>query len=223
MVIEIVVVVAAMLAAGTAAAVKWDEIVIALKGKRFAILGERAVGKTCLQTFLTTGKLPEIYIQTLAPRKTASRRVKIEELDLAVKEGFDVSGDEVARGEWKVLVDQSEVVLYLLRADHLMTGNTRVEDRVRSDLRHIGGWIDARPRHPCFLIVGTHCDLDSNFDPDRLAAYVDAFRRLLVVKELISLAGGETSAKVVLGSLKTEESTEILVYAILQYLAAMKC
>jgi hypothetical protein len=36
----------AILLAGTTIAVKWDDVVVALRGKRLAVLGARGVGKT---------------------------------------------------------------------------------------------------------------------------------------------------------------------------------
>ena len=49
--------------------VKWDAIVIALQGKKLAVLGERGVGKTHLISFLTSGSLPAEYKQTLRQRR----------------------------------------------------------------------------------------------------------------------------------------------------------
>lgn len=80
---------------GTTIVVKWDDIVIALKGKRLAVLGTRGVGKTHLVKFLATGSIPADYKQTVAPEKTSSRRFKLGDLDLKVKDSLDVSGDNV--------------------------------------------------------------------------------------------------------------------------------
>jgi len=202
---------------GTTIAVKWDDIVVALKGKRLAVLGARGVGKTHLVKFLTTGTIPAEYKQTLAPEKASSRRFALKDLDLKVKDSLDVSGDKAAYSEWKELHDQADVVFYLLRADRLITGDSDVEARVRDDLKHVGVWLETRKPSPRFFIIGTHCDLDPAFsrisDGNR-GDYEDKFRRLPIVLELVARAGGAQQAKVVLGSMKTVQDTEALVYQV---------
>lgn len=203
--------------AGTTIAVKWDDVVVALKGKRLAVLGARGVGKTHLLKFLTSGSIPADYKQTVAPEKAPSRRFHLDGLDLKVKESLDVSGDKAAYAEWKELHDQADVVFYLLRADRLIAGDRNVEQRVRDDMRHIGGWLETRRSRPHFFIIGTHCDFDSEFlstSPENIGDYVDKFRRLPVVTEIVARGGGAQQAKVVLGSMKTVQTTEALVYKI---------
>src|SRR5262249_21203756 len=81
---------------GTTIAVKWDDIVVALKGKKLAVLGARGVGKTHLITFLSSGSIPAEYKQTIAPQKASSRRFQLKDLDLKMKDTLDVSGDKAA-------------------------------------------------------------------------------------------------------------------------------
>lgn len=205
------------LLAGTTIAVKWDNIVVALKGKQLAVLGARGVGKTHLVKFLTTGSIPAEYKQTVAPEKASSRRFQLNELDLKVKDSLDVSGDKAAYGEWKELHDQAEVVFYLLRADRLIAGDRDVEARVRDDLKHIGGWLETRNPRPRFFIIGTHCDFDAEFrstSKDNIGDYVDKFRRLPIVEQLVWQGGGTQHVKVVLGSMETVQDTEALVYQV---------
>jgi energy-coupling factor transporter ATP-binding protein EcfA2 len=213
----------ASLLVGTTIAVKWDAIVVALKGKRLAVLGARGVGKTHLVKFLTTGSIPAEYKQTVAPEKASARRFQLNELDLKVKDTLDISGDKAAYAEWKELHDQADVVFYLLRADRLIAGDAAVEARVRDDLRHIGGWQEARSARPRFFIIGTHCDFDAEFkstSSDKIGDYVDKFQRLPIVTELVARAGGAQQAKVVLGSMQTVQDTEALVYQIFTWVAS---
>lgn len=208
------------LLAGTGAIVAWwDEIQVALRGKRLAVLGARGVGKTHLVKFLTTGSIPANYKQTIAPEKASARRFQLKKLDLKIKDTLDVSGDKAAYAEWKELYDKADVVFYLLRADSLMAGDTDAANRVRDDLQHIGDWLSLRQPRPKLFIVGTHCDLDHEFpgrSTDRFGDYVDRFRRLPIVLELVARGGGTQQTKVVLGSMKTVRDTEELVYGIFQ-------
>jgi energy-coupling factor transporter ATP-binding protein EcfA2 len=207
---------------GTTIAVKWDDIVVALMGKRLAVLGARGVGKTHLVKFLTSGSIPAEYKQTVAPEKASARRFQLRDLDLRVKDTLDVSGDKAAYSEWKELHDEADVVFYLLRADRLIAGDRDVEARVRDDLRHISGWLEARNPRPRFFIIGTHCDFDAGFQSlsaDRFGDYVDRFRKLPIIMELVARAGGAQQAKVVLGSMKTVQDTEALVYQVFMQVA----
>ena len=205
------------LLAGTTIVFKWDELIVALKGKRLAILGARGVGKTHIVKFLSTGSIPAEYKQTVAPEKASSRRFQLKDLDLKVRDSLDVSGDKAAYGEWKELHDQADVVFYLLRADRLVACDRDVESRVRDDMKHIGIWLESRNPRPRFFIIGTHCDLDSEFrttSADNIGDYVDKFQRLRIVQEFVARTGGTQQSKVVLGSMKTLQDTEALVYQI---------
>ena len=202
---------------GTTIALQWDQIVVALKGKRLAVLGARGVGKTHLIKFLTSGSIPEGYKQTVAPEKASARRFRLKDLDLKVKRTLDVSGDKASYAEWKELHDNADLVFYLLRADRLIAGDTNVESRARADLRHIGEWRTARSIKPRFFIIGTHCDFDEEFTElsvGKLGDYVDKFRRLPIVSELVAHGGGTQEVKVVLGSMKSVADTEMLVYEV---------
>ena len=210
--------VAALIAAGTAVVVlNWDAVVIAWSGKRVAVLGARGVGKSCLASFLTTGSIPSEYRQTVAPDKKPPRRFRLRELDLKVKEMLDVSGDVAAYSEWRAEAARADIVFYLLRADRLLERDAVVENRVRNDLRHVGGWLGKRSPRPVFFIVGTHCDRDPEFrklSSKTEGDYMDKFRRLPLVKELIDRAGGAQQAKLALGSVGTDADTEALMFKI---------
>ena len=215
--VVIVIAVAALIAAGTTIALNWDFIVVALRGKRVAVLGARGVGKSCLTTFLATGSVPSEYRQTVAPEKKPLRRFRLEELNLRIKKTLDLSGDPAAYAGWRALIGQADVVFYLLRADHLLDRDAVVEGRVRNDLRHIGGWLEQRSPRPFFFIIGTHCDLDPEFcslSPKTEGNYVDKFRRLPLVSELVARAGGAQQVKLVLGSMRTIKDTEALVFKV---------
>lgn len=201
----------------------WNRILINFTGKRVAILGQRVTGKTHLATFLSKGSVPEKYEATMGSTKTQSRRFQLKDLDLKIKESCDVSGDNSAQNhhEWKTLYNHADVVFYLLRADKLIAGDKKVEDRVRGDFRHIGDWRNERQIKPIFYIVGTFCDLDpvfSKVSENTQGEYLDRFRRLPVIMDLVALGGGGSQVKVVVGSMKTLQLTEQLVYRIFKEL-----
>lgn len=212
----VIAVVAALAAAGTAVALNWDKIVIALQGNRLAVLGARGVGKTHLIKFLTTGSIPAEYKQTIRPEKASSRRFQLRDLNLKVKDTRDLSGSDDAYAEWKNLHNEADIVLYLLRVDKVMSGDTQTEARVRKDMKHIGAWLKERTQRPHFFIIGTHCDLTdpdlTKLPEDKVGEYVDRVRRLPIIKEAVLRGGGAQNTKVVLGSMKSLPETEALVY-----------
>lgn len=219
----IIAVAAIALAGGTAVAVKWDDIVIWWKGKRIAVLGARAVGKTRLIHFLTSGSLPVEEKQTVAATPVASGRRKLAELDLKLKETRDVPGAE-AYPHWKKLVEEADIAFYLLRADLLLAGDQEANEQVRRDVAHIAGWLAQAKRRPLFCLLGTHCDLDPEYasfvSEGRLGEYQDRFSRLETVRLLRLSAGGDEKARLFVGSLRTEEDCEALVQTLFSQVVA---
>ena len=197
---------------GTVIVIKWDTLLIMLKGKRLAVLGARGVGKTHLVKFLTTGSLPDTYKQTLGTEKVSGNRFPLKDLDLTLKETFDVAGGDDAYSEWAALVKQADVVFYLLRADRVIAGDSTIEARIKRDMPQIKRWLKNQNPCPRFFIIGTHCDLDHEYTitpDDKRGDYQDKFRVLLDQKQL-----ADQCDKVFLGSLKTIHDTENLVFRI---------
>ena len=70
-----------------------------VKGKKFAVLGERGTGKTALINFLTKGTFSTEYTQTLDPEKTESNRLELKDLELEIEESIDIPGGEDFYGD----------------------------------------------------------------------------------------------------------------------------
>lgn len=202
----------------TTVILKWDKIVIALKGKKLAVFGARGVGKTHLIKFLTTGSIPESYKQTIRPENAAGRRFQLRELDLTIKDTRDLPGGPDAYAEWKDLFGEADVVFYLLRIDQLIENNLETEERVRGDMKQIGMWLEEKEPSPLFFIIGTHCDLTdpdlTTLKEDKRGDYIDKVRALPIIQDVVQRGGGARRAKVVLGSMKSYQETQALVYEI---------
>ena len=200
-------------------ALEVDNIIAALTGKRFAVLGERGVGKTVLINFLTKGTLSQDYIQTLDLKKTASNYFKLKDLKLSIKQSKDVPGDTDFFALWEDIVQNSDIVLYLLRADKLMAGDKYTEERVKRDMGQIGEWLKGNPKKFPLFIIGTHCDLT---DPDltklpknKRGYYEDKLRKMPTFQEIVLRGGGGRKVRFVFGSLKSKDTVERLVYRII--------
>ena len=200
-------------------ALEVDDIIAALTGKRFAVLGERGVGKTVLINFLTKGTLSQGYIQTLDLEKTASNYFKLKDLKLGIKQSKDVPGDPDFYALWEDIVQNSDIVLYLMRSDKLMAGDKYTEERVKRDMGQIGAWLKENPKKFPLFIIGTHCDLT---DPDltklpenKKGYYEDKLRKMPTFQEILLRGGGGRKVRFVFGSLKSKDTTELLVYRII--------
>lgn len=215
--------VAALFGGGaTAVALNWDDILIYFKGKKVVVLGARHVGKSHLIQFLTTGSIPVGYEPTVLYEKTKASRFNIEDLELMIKAGKDVTGAVDGYREWKRLSDEADIVFYLYRADFVKIGNPDTLNRITADLKHISTWLESRSPHPLFFMVGTHCDLDPEYyqllAEKRGDKYFDEFKKLPVIKEAIIRMGGGQKTEIVLGSMKSVEETQALVFQILKWI-----
>lgn len=135
----------------------WESLIISLKGKRVAVFGERNVGKTVLLKFLTSGEVPDEYMQTVLTEKVDGKRFAMGDLKLDLKETRDVPGGHDAIEEWKALHDESDIVLYLVNSRQVN------QQRIRRDLEKIESWSKARPAPPKLVVIITHMDLDPTY------------------------------------------------------------
>ena len=224
----------------------WAEKQKRLKGKRIAVLGERGVGKTHLWQLLTTGEIPQKLTPTVAAGIDSGKTLRVMELSLDVADCIDISGDKESYLFWRELVLGSEAaerlgpvvlprsggkppvrpadyVLYLLRADRVMQGDTSKNARIIRDAEHLGGWVRSCKSPPRVLVVGTFGDQDPAFgradDVARLA-YVERFRRSDPVDRLIVECGGKGSVHVLVGSLVDRVEKGVLAYRILEAMGA---
>ena len=185
------------------------------RSKRIAVLGRRGVGKTHLIQFLSTGSIPISYRQGIGRKKVPGRRLQLKDLNLKLNDMQDIGGNDY--GLWKEELNKADFVFYLLRADQLIAHEAEVEASVRQDLRHIGEWLEQHQAPPKVVIVGTHCDLDpeyNNLTSDTYGDFYDYFCQLPIVTELVAMAGGRRNVHIILGSMKDTEQTEDIVYRI---------
>lgn len=205
-----------LLLGGAAALALLDEKV---KGKKFAVLGERGTGKTALINFLTKGTFSKEYAQTLMPEKTDSNHIELKDLELKIEESKDIPGAEHFYGDWEDITKNADVVLYLLRVDELMAENKSTEERVKQDMRQIGNWLKETPKEFPLFIIGTHCDLTvpdfTKLPKNKKGDYEDKMRGMSVFRDIELLGGGNKKVRVVFGSLKSKDATEDLVYKVI--------
>jgi GTPase SAR1 family protein len=209
---------------GTYAYTHWDDIVVWWSGKRLAILGPRASGKSTLITFLTKGTIQREYTPTGAKASHPSVRKHFGDLELKLKSGFDVGGDALRRNkDWKGVAETSDVLLYLFSVEDLT--NSTYRENMLADTKAIGTWIQAKEISPEIVImVGTFCDKILGYtnlysENQIFPNEVEEFRAEVLVDKTIKKSrlalGGTSKVNVVLGSLADSQNAERLVLTLL--------
>lgn len=192
----------------------WDSIVITLKGKKVAVLGERYSGKTTLLEFLTKGELPQEYVQTLLTESVKGKRLAMGDLKLDLKETSDVSGSRDAIEEWRKLHNTSDIVLYLVNAKDMDI------QRVKRDLGKIESWRNIQGKKPKFLVIVTHLDLDPVYmetPASRMGEYRDRFVAEKLDPGLVELS---ERPQIIMGSLQNNDSAAKVVAQFIKLVSA---
>lgn len=182
--------------------------------KRFTILGERASGKTTLHHFLTTGQIYMGEYKQTSREKTAKNLLKLKDLELIVNESVDIGGAEVMRGQWEKLINESDVICYLIRGDKVFEGDRKYIDLIKEHISQILNTEKAvqnsnteKAVQKLYLLI-TFLDIIPQYseDADMVKKQIDETLKISVFKK---------GTKAIYGSLKTQEETEQLVYELI--------
>ena len=191
----------------------WQGIVVRLAGKRIAILGASAAGKTRFINFLQTKTVPPPGTENPTKlERVPGTSLDIGGISIVLAPNEDVSGHDSHYVEWEDIVNNSVFIIYLFRADKLNQNDTKVIQRIKDDMLAIRGWSKSR-----IVMVGTHTDKDSEFAhlskgyDDQYRTYTDKLTENQVIAEAISIAGGPKECKVVAGSMLDADLAAALV------------
>ncbi|MBD2483823.1 GTPase domain-containing protein [Planktothrix sp. FACHB-1365] len=202
---------------------KWGDIMLALQGKKIAILGATGTGKTTMYEFLTKKSLPEKHKQTLLATTIKGGIFKFDERNIVLKKATDVSGGEASLAEWQKLFNEADFVFYLIRTDELLNESELTVKRVNKDLEQMATWNTNRSKNKLILqkklifLVGNHWTTDSRFEiakkEQKLMEYKDKFFDLLRLQ--INKLNVFKEVKVVVGCLGNKEDARDLIMNIL--------
>lgn len=189
----------------------------ALSGKKIAVIGGRASGKTTLVHFLNYGKTPAEYQATNA-EKTKQKPSVAKELGLTLKDGVDIGGGDKFRTQWQDLIQQSDIVLYLFDFYKLKSNPDHMEDLILDELKVIteAAFETKSKKLKKIFLIATHIDLDPDFDPkfnEREKESYDekSLMNTLFLRQMQVKLGGTDDCSLLFGSLKDSKSTESLV------------
>ena len=182
--------------------------------KRFTILGERASGKTTLHHFLTTGQVYMGEYKQTSREKTAKNLLKLKDLELIVNESVDIGGGEFMRDQWEKLINESDVICYLIRGDKVFEGDRKYIDSIKEHISQILNTEKAvqnsnteKVVQKLYLLI-TFLDMIPQYseDADMVKKQID---------ETLKTSAFKKGTKAIYGSLKTQEETERLVYELI--------
>lgn len=202
----------------------WERILGLLTGKKIAVLGPRASGKTTLITFLLSGDLPEEYFATPKPEKIAGKKIRLGNLALRVQAVTDVPGDTQSHSEWERQYDVADIAFYMVDASKIHAGDDAYIKLITGEMRHIGEWLESRKQKPPkFFFVATHCDLIPDYASlasSQVTVFTDAFWKTPLLQKLINLAGGSKHVRCAAGSLRDVNGSQELAGEILHQVIA---
>ncbi len=210
-----------------------DRLLGAIRGHRVAVLGERGVGKTHLQTFLRTGEIPAVYEHTSGKPSLKPGQAHLWSITrlhgrpnrstIAIKRGRDVPGSAEAVEAWREVLCEASVLIYLFRADEIFMENEEHQNRVLDDARVISAIVqNEQLTLPGVALVGTHFDMVPGYRGPQNGTEFYPFHREIedspVIGDVRQMIGvcrdGERTGPpaLVVGSMKDRTATEELAY-----------
>lgn len=184
--------------------------------KSIAVLGGRGTGKTTLLNYFDTKKIITTYEQTDTKQRYSDMTVKIDNLTLKIKGGYDIGGSSINHGTWREQIDNSDVVFYIVDISRVIGQgkDERYIGNTLNDIRAIADKVSNRKEKMHIIILATHTDKCSEFHKDK-----QTFEKKVARSQVIETAeiafGGTNHCKVIIGSLKDTTEAEKLVKNIL--------
>ena len=196
---------AGILVSGSAVAFFKDELYVLFKGKRFAILGAKATGKTTLHNFLTNGELTG----GTGIEKTKSHSFKLKDLKFHIRKGKDITGSEDFVIEWKKIISSCNYTFYMIDSERVYKNDFEYMELIENHLSIIGNYYEESSRKDKVNIVCAFGDKTADFTDNK-----NKFEK--AIKDRLGNALNYVDCQVFVGSLKTVEHKQNLVYTILE-------
>lgn len=193
----------------------WDEIKIFFKGKNVTIFGTIETGKTTLHKYLREGEIVTEHKATRRKTRVKKSRFKLNELELLIKEGTDISGQEDYISDWKEIFKKSNICFYMFDTSKVYNNDKEHIEKVYFHLTHIDRWKKEFNINPYLIIIGGFADKIPEFK-NLNKSNIQSFEKK--IREKIKPAYLQASispSDIFIGSLKNTESIETLMSEIL--------
>lgn len=200
-----------------------------IDGKKIAILGARATGKSRFFEFIATGKLEQTIQHTPTKSKTpmnkkyqipsVKRKFEDIEVEFDLVKSFDVGGSMQSYAVWKEVAQSADFLLYLIDAHRLFDDKNHdkvltYKSNIKHDIAEIENLVrkrdEERPFERLVIVVNQIDKLAMNSDELEQRVFSSG-----LIKESQIQLGGANKCKLVTGSLKNEQTAEELLKQIL--------
>jgi GTPase SAR1 family protein len=202
-------IVVGVVAASTAAMTyyNWSKIKKKLFGKTLLLIGSRGCGKTSIAHLLEYDKLPRETEETKTQKSYKAKKVNLSELNIDVNLINDMPGNKEARtSKWRPFFDKSDVVMYVLRSDLFLRGDSDHIARVQQDVRLLKDWVEDQPKKIVF--VATFSDKA----PEQKKSISDALAENTEFKKIAALIRNTYRSGPAVGSLASTPMGKDLIF-----------
>jgi GTPase SAR1 family protein len=136
----------------------WDEITIFFKGKHVTIFGAIETGKTTLHKYLREGEIVTEHKATKRKTTVEKNRFKLKELELLIKEGTDISGQQDFIKDWKEIFKNSDICFYMFDTSKVYNNDKDHIEKIYFHLTHIDKWKKEFKINPYLIMIGCFAD-----------------------------------------------------------------
>ena len=185
-------------------AIFWDELNVLFKGKRLAILGAKATGKTTLHNFLTNGKLKG----GTGIEQTKSHSFKLKDLKFHIRKGKDITGSEDFVSDWTKIITDCNYTFYMIDSERVYKNDFEYIKLIENHLSIIGCHYEKLSKKDKVNIVCAFSDKIADFTENK-----NKFEK--TIKDRLGNALNYVDCQIFVGSLKSDEYKQDMVYTIL--------
>ena len=192
-----------------------ETIRIYFSGKNIAILGSIETGKTTLHKFLREGIVVTDHIATLRPIPVDKSIFKLDNQELLIKKGDDISGQRTFMSEWKTLYLKCDICFYMFDASKVYSSDKEHLEEIYANIAQFAEWNkELKKKKPQVFMIGSHADNIKEYqesNPSNIQAVYKIIRaNLKRAYLLIDLKPGP----IFIASLTTSENINELMRAI---------
>jgi hypothetical protein len=135
-----------------------ESIRIFFSGKKIAILGTIETGKTTMHKFLRDGEIVTNHVATRRQIDVDKSIFKVDNYELLIKKGKDISGQRTFLSEWKDLYIDCNVCFYMFNASKVYTNDKAHIEEIYANIAQFGEWNNELKNKPQVLMIGSHAD-----------------------------------------------------------------
>lgn len=192
-----------------------EDLINFFKGKNLAILGEIETGKTTLHSFLREGKLTTVHEATTRKVVVPKNNFELEDQELILKKGIDVSGQKDYMKDWKDIFIKSDYCFYMFNAHKVYNDNQNHIKNINYHLTHINNWKIDNGVKSQIILIGTFADEISEFKNLNKSNVQEFEQKIREKIKKAYLKVNLTPSNIFIGSLKDKKSIESLLKDIL--------